>query len=236
MCPASTAAVRSVAPSPAACYALAGQPSRRPTSSRAMSLAANCSLGSDGLGDSSAQDHMHMLTIVTGPMKSGKSSRLIQLADELVSDGYKLVVVTPACDTRTDHCIASRDGSTLPAIEIISGRDIRRALDGIDENTALVIDEGQFIVRLYSMISRARLQFPRMPIIIAGLRNDSKGHLFGDINALANISSRIIRMRAECAQCGAPAAHTQRLVDSDQQILVGDDIYEPRCADCWRPR
>jgi thymidine kinase len=37
-------------------------------------------------------------------------------------------------------------------------------------------------------------------------------------------------------RCGAPAKHTQRLVESDELILVGAaGAYEARCRRCFEP-
>jgi thymidine kinase len=37
-------------------------------------------------------------------------------------------------------------------------------------------------------------------------------------------------------RCGNPAKHTQRLVESDDLIVVGaSDMYEARCRRCFEP-
>jgi thymidine kinase len=46
----------------------------------------------------------------------------------------------------------------------------------------------------------------------------------------------ITKTLAICVRCGAPAKHTQRLVDSDELIVVGAaGAYEARCRRCFEP-
>ena len=44
------------------------------------------------------------------------------------------------------------------------------------------------------------------------------------------------RLLAICVHCGNPAVHTQRLVESDELIVVGAmGAYEARCRRCFEP-
>jgi len=41
---------------------------------------------------------------------------------------------------------------------------------------------------------------------------------------------------AICVRCGNPAVHTQRMVESEELIVVGaSDAYEARCRRCFEP-
>jgi len=41
---------------------------------------------------------------------------------------------------------------------------------------------------------------------------------------------------AICVRCGNPAVHTQRLVESEELIVVGaGGMYEARCRRCFEP-
>jgi thymidine kinase len=41
---------------------------------------------------------------------------------------------------------------------------------------------------------------------------------------------------AICVRCGNPAVHTQRLVESEELVVVGaTGIYEARCRRCFEP-
>jgi thymidine kinase len=53
---------------------------------------------------------------------------------------------------------------------------------------------------------------------------------------LLAIAESITKTLAICMRCGVPAKHTQRLVESDELILVGAaGSYEARCRRCFEP-
>jgi thymidine kinase len=54
---------------------------------------------------------------------------------------------------------------------------------------------------------------------------------------LLAVAEEITKLLAICVQCGNPAVHTQRLVASDDLIVVGAaGMYEPRCRRCFEPQ
>ncbi len=53
---------------------------------------------------------------------------------------------------------------------------------------------------------------------------------------LLAIAEEITKLLAICVRCGNPAVHTQRLVDSEDLIVVGAmGAYEARCRRCFEP-
>ena len=58
-------------------------------------------------------------------------------------------------------------------------------------------------------------------MIIAGLDTDFMGRPFPPMPDLLAMAESITKTLAICMRCGAPAKHTQRLVESDELILVG---------------
>jgi thymidine kinase len=53
---------------------------------------------------------------------------------------------------------------------------------------------------------------------------------------LLAIAEEITKLLAICVRCGNPAVHTQRLVESDELIVVGaTGMYEARCRRCFEP-
>jgi thymidine kinase len=50
------------------------------------------------------------------------------------------------------------------------------------------------------------------------------------------VAEEIVKLLAICVQCGNPAVNTQRLVASEDLIVVGAaGMYEPRCRRCFEP-
>src|SRR5262249_38207879 len=53
---------------------------------------------------------------------------------------------------------------------------------------------------------------------------------------LLAIAEEITKLLAICVRCGNPAVHTQRLVESDELVVVGGGgAYEARCRRCFEP-
>jgi thymidine kinase len=54
---------------------------------------------------------------------------------------------------------------------------------------------------------------------------------------LLAVAEEITKLLAICVRCGNPAKHTQRLVASEDLIVVGAaGMYEPRCRRCFEPQ
>jgi thymidine kinase len=53
---------------------------------------------------------------------------------------------------------------------------------------------------------------------------------------LLAIAEEITNLLAICVRCGNPAVHTQRLVESDELVVVGGGgAYEAPCRRCFEP-
>ncbi len=74
-------------------------------------------------------------------------------------------------------------------------------------------------------------------VIVTGLDTDYLGRPFDPMPRLLAVAEEITKLLAICVQCGNPAVHTQRLVASDDLIVVGAaGMYEPRCRRCFEPQ
>jgi thymidine kinase len=50
------------------------------------------------------------------------------------------------------------------------------------------------------------------------------------------VAEDVTKTLAICVRCGAPANCTQRLVESDELVVVGaQGLYEARCRRCFEP-
>jgi thymidine kinase len=75
-----------------------------------------------------------------------------------------------------------------------------------------------------------------MRVIVAGLDQDYLGKPFEPMPQLLAIAEYITKTHAICMVCGNPANHTQRLVASEDRVLLGaHGLYEARCRRCFDP-
>jgi thymidine kinase len=115
---------------------------------------------------------------------------------------------------------------TTPA-EIMEHLDLRTQVVGIDEANFF----GQGLVEIAGQLADSGKQ-----VIIAGLDTDYMGRPFAPMPDLLALAESITKTLAICMRCGNPAKHTQRLVESDELIVVGaGGMYEARCRRCFEP-
>jgi thymidine kinase len=175
------------------------------------------------------------IEVIVGSMFSGKSEELIRRLRRAQIARQKVQIFKPAIDVRfaEDH-IVSHSEMRIPSVPVASSRLL---LDQVEHDTEVVgIDEGQFFDHdLPAVCNTLADQGKR--VIVAGLDQDFLGKPFEPMPQLLAIAEYITKTLAICMICGNPANHTQRLVASEDRVLVGaGGLYEARCRVCFNPR
>lgn len=174
------------------------------------------------------------IEVVCGPMFSGKSEELIRRLRRAEIARQRVQIFKPVIDQRysTNHIVSHNDlrihsDCVSTAAEAQSKIDLRTEVIGIDEAQFLGEAVVDMVVRLADMGKR---------IIIAGLDTDYLGRPFHPMPELLAVADEITKTLAICMQCGNPAKHTQRLIASEDLIVVGaEGMYEARCRRCFEP-
>ena len=177
---------------------------------------------------------MGWIEAICGPMFSGKSEELIRRLRRAFIARRQVQVFKPAIDTRysgdeivTHDDVRMGSESVNSAQEILAKLDWRTQVVGIDEANFF----GQPLLEVANQLADSGKR-----VIVAGLDTDYMSRPFPPMPDLLAISESITKMLAICMRCGNPAKHTQRLVDSDELILVGaTGAYEARCRVCFEP-
>lgn len=180
------------------------------------------------------------LLVITGPMFSEKTQRLIEkLSNRARYSGQKVLAFKPALDTRSgEGMITSHTGASFPAQKVSSSREILEQVKKHDPDL-IGIDEAQFFDNELPKIC-AELMKER-EVIVAGLNLDFRGEPFGPMPQILAFATDVVVMKALCVICGKDAEYSQRMVDGrparrdDPIILVGgeEEGYEARCSDCF---
>src|SRR6266481_3085124 len=181
-----------------------------------------------------AKGGLGWIEVVCGPMFSGKSEELIRRLRRAEIARQRVQIFKPGIDQRysEDHIVSHSDlkirsEGVKNANEVMARVDLRTEVIGIDEAQFLGMEMVDVVVRLADMGKR---------IIIAGLDTDYLGRPFHPIPELLSVADEITKTLAICVQCGNPAKHTQRLVASEDLIVVGAaGMYEARCRRCFEP-
>jgi thymidine kinase len=174
------------------------------------------------------------IEVICGPMFSGKSEELIRRLRRAEIARQRVQIFKPGIDQRysEDHIVSHselkiRSECVRDAAEIEKRLDVRTEVIGIDEAQFLGMELVEIVIRLADMGKR---------VIIAGLDTDYLGRPFHPMPELLAVADEITKDLAICMRCGNPAKHTQRLVASDELVVVGAaGMYEARCRRCFEP-
>lgn len=171
---------------------------------------------------------------ICGPMFSGKSEELIRRLRRATIARKRVQVFKPSMDTRYSETeIVTHADSRMRSESVNSAREI---LERIDWRTQVIgVDESNFfgsdLLEVANQLADSGKQ-----VIIAGLDTDFMGRPFPPMPDLLAMAESITKTLAICMRCGAPAKHTQRLVESEELILIGAaGSYEARCRRCFEP-
>jgi len=184
-----------------------------------------------------------LFTILMGPMASGKTTQLIQLARRHQLAGRIVQTFRPTGMARKgldkEKLIVARD--TYSSIECIAmDRMSSSVLDIFSDVDVFLIDEGQFMSGIAnfckSAINRGKA------VIVSMLISNFKQEPFDNINDLANmlaLGPEIISLTAVCSKCGCDTArlntlkHFENNINSEKGKNVGDmDLYISLCHKC----
>lgn len=181
------------------------------------------------------------LTVICGSMYAGKSEELIRLARRSLYAKKRVQVFKPTIDDRYHQTMVVTHRGIEHEAEIAKNTDELR-LKLHKETQVLLIEEIQFfdaqiVEFLVETADRG------VDVICAGLDQDFRRQPFGPMPYLLVAADEVIKLRAICVKCGAPASHTYRMVDGkpahwdDPIVLIGaTESYEARCRNCFKIR
>lgn len=169
------------------------------------------------------------LCIITGPMCSGKTSRLISNLKDHWNERQGLFKISfdirdgPGC-----NLIKSRQGISENAILCESAQDLIKYIDDYD---VFGIDEGQFWPGLYEVVKI--LLNHEKKIIISMLNGDYRAKQFENSKDLFSlVTDDIIFLCARCTTCNKQA-HFSKCLDTtikgELLVSAGEKVFAPTC-------
>ena len=172
--------------------------------------------------------------VICGPMFSGKSEELIRRVTRSQIARIPVQTFKPQLDNRfADLEVVSHSKLKVDAIPVETSEDLLKAVGDVTE--VIGIDEGQFLddglVDVVDQLAAAGKQ-----VIIAGLDTDYLRRPFEPIPTLCERAEYVTKVLAVCHKCGGPGMYTQRIVNSDDLVVLGaQGAYEARCRRCYDP-
>lgn len=173
------------------------------------------------------------IEVVCGGMFSGKTEELIRRAKRAHIAGQNVIVVKPAIDKRYSETeVVSHNETALPSILVDTADQIVLLTGNSD---VVCIDEAQFFDERIVDVANS-LANDGKRVIVAGLDMDFEGKPFGPMPFLLAIAEFVTKLHAVCSESGVMANFSQRVVENENTVLVGEyDAYEPRARHCFRP-
>ena len=179
--------------------------------------------------------NMGWIEVIVGPMFSGKSEELIRRLKRAEYARQRVQIFKPQIDRRySDKEIKSHSGLGIRSELVESAADVLAKVEGRTE--VVGIDEAQFLGEPILGVCGQLADLGKR-VIVAGLDMDYLGRPFEPMPQLLAHSEEITKLLAICVRCGNPAVYTQRLVASEDLIVVGaGGMYEARCRRCFEPQ
>lgn len=171
-------------------------------------------------------------------MFAGKSEELIRLARRALYAKKKVQVFKPAVDDRYDQTmVVTHMGVKHEAVPVANVSELKKRI--AKDTDVVLVEECQFFdASLVDLV--VELADRGVEVILAGLDQDFRRQPFGPMPLLLAAADEVVKLRAICMKCGAPASHTYRMIEGkpahwdDPIVLIGaTEAYEARCRRCY---
>lgn len=169
------------------------------------------------------------INVFTGPMKCGKTQKILDEAQRQQIAGKDIKVFKPNVDDRFSNAeVVSRKGYKTEAIGINEVDEIKNY-----DADVYVIDEFQFLkgnlAELYNLAKKGKKFY------IAGLNLTSERKPFGKMGELLCMSDNVQMLTSVCEVCrNDNAIYTYyKGENKSSDVLVGEDCYIPVCRKCY---
>ena len=192
-------------------------------------------IGAKSMGNAS-------LTVIVGPMGSGKTAELLRIARVAsmhmnvlcvghLNDLQRRHVESGAGEQSTVTTLETHAGDKLPGVLVHCLAELE-GLPAFKKADLIVIDEGQFYKDLMFYIEWIR-HIHKKSIAVGLLDSDSNGKCFQNVHMtdLVIHATRFYKLAGTCSFCTNLSTYTICLIDKPDQILAGGlDIYAPVCS------
>lgn len=177
------------------------------------------------------------LTVVLGPMKSGKSLELVSQVAPLAFSHVSHRVFQSSRHGR-DAQVVSRSGGTLPTVKVDTLADVlceQLEVVGIDEVHMFTREDVAAVEQLLARGTK---------VIVCGIDTDHRGRLFDTVAALLELGpAQVIYRRSVCDVCRDFCAVYTQVLAGDEPFTAdlsgaalpddGTFTYEARCRSCF---
>jgi len=178
------------------------------------------------------------LTLIYGPMFSGKTTKLLELYNNSVNSygQEKCIAFNYKLDTRYgENLIITHDGKKIDCISLIDIDDFisnEKTRPLILNAQFIFINEAQFFKNIDSTVLHLH-EILKKDVILCGIDLDYKRNKFGSMMNLVSSATKVYALKGKCKLCGGASEFSHRTVANSLQILIGYNQYIPLCEQCY---
>jgi thymidine kinase len=174
------------------------------------------------------------ITMIIGPMFSGKTSELIRLIKRAEIAKKRCLVLKYSKDLRYSNKVITHDlidkDCILTSDLIDIYNDFKSGELIFNDYDVIAIDEGSFIKNIELVNKWA--DYGKI-IYIAALDSDYKRNPFQSIVNLVSTAENVIKLTAICT-CGDEASFSKRIITDDNiELIGGKESYNSVCRGCY---
>jgi thymidine kinase len=174
------------------------------------------------------------LSLIIGPMYSGKTTHLIDLYKKYENDNIPTLVINYAEDTRYHKSLLStHDKIMIPCFSCYNIEEIMNEFN-IHTYKVFLINEGQFFNHLKENVIKLVEKYKKT-VHVCGLDGDFRRNGFEQITSLISYSDEIIKKYSICKYCkiNTRALFSHRISNETEIKVIGSDNYIPLCRNCY---
>jgi thymidine kinase len=160
------------------------------------------------------------------PNLGGKPEPGYGWVEVIIIARQKVEIFKPVLDNRYhQQKIVSHNETSIRSTPVNFASDILLLAGNCD---VVGIDEAQFFDPAIVDVCTTLANHGKR-VIVAGLDMDFEGKPFGSMPFLLAVAEYVTKVHAICAQTGALASFSYRLIDDDRQVMLGEkNEYEAR--------
>lgn len=170
-----------------------------------------------------------MITLICGPMFSGKTTELLRRLERADLAGKKPILLRPKTDTRGFLTHTLSEVSWLKTKFVEDLRDVNATF-----YDTVGIDEGQFHHGLKEFCVKWGRDYRN--IVISALHATSECEMFESIIDIIPYCDKIIKLNAVCMSCGSDNGnytHYKAGNKIDKVAVGGTEEYTSLCRNCY---
>ena len=179
-----------------------------------------------------------------GPMNSGKSMAVLQMAHNYEENDKKVILVKSVIDTKGGDYLVSRIGPKRKiGIKLNQDESLfdEKYIELIKDLDAILIDEAQFLTPKQVEDAWIISKDMDIPVICFGLKTNFKSEFFEGSKRLFELADKFKELETICA-CGTKARFNARMkrgkfIKEGNEIEIdgfNDEIvYVPLCGRCY---